>query len=247
MLTRYFCLVYLIEILNVKSLNQLETHQQNIYKNFQEGYSMNDKTQNTMSLAEKVAKMEEDYFFEHIDRKNMHSIIKQVEMEFESLQSSLTKEKDLKNVVSLFLILERLKKGLIFENYVLNIFEKEILSFTLLLDKTTNNSSGDKELGLSNDDVNFEIIQSSSYLRKQDSNNIFVQKIKNKRSNYPKKISRILKNWLKENMNNPYPSDSEKAILMELTELDSTQINNWFINARRRILPYMKSKYIKYD
>lgn len=36
-------------------------------------------------------------------------------------------------------------------------------------------------------------------------------------------------------------------MLIEMTGLDSTQINNWFINARRRILPYMKSKYVKYD
>ncbi|KAM0676567.1 Homeobox protein tos8 [Binucleata daphniae] len=62
-----------------------------------------------------------------------------------------------------------------------------------------------------------------------------------KRANYPKQISKILKNWLRNNIQSPYPSEIEKAELAKLTGLDQTQINNWFINARRRILPMLKN------
>ncbi|KAM0675364.1 homeodomain superfamily, partial [Gurleya vavrai] len=64
---------------------------------------------------------------------------------------------------------------------------------------------------------------------------------KSKRANYSKQVSKILKNWLKNNLNSPYPSETEKNELCELTGLDQTQINNWFINARRRLLPMFKS------
>lgn len=65
---------------------------------------------------------------------------------------------------------------------------------------------------------------------------------KYKRSNFPKHISRILKDWLIENADSPYPTESEKQTLSDATGLDHTQINNWFINARRRILPILRNK-----
>jgi homeobox protein TGIF1 len=63
------------------------------------------------------------------------------------------------------------------------------------------------------------------------------QKSKHKRTNYPKTISKILRDWLEQNVQNPYPTEDQKANLALATGLDQTQINNWFINARRRILP----------
>lgn len=62
------------------------------------------------------------------------------------------------------------------------------------------------------------------------------------RANFPMDTSQLLRAWLKENMDNPYPSDAEKAYLCQKTGLGPAQINNWFINARRRILPFMKGK-----
>ena len=35
----------------------------------------------------------------------------------------------------------------------------------------------------------------------------------------------------------PYPSEEEKAMLCQQTNLTLNQINNWFTNARRRLLP----------
>lgn len=54
------------------------------------------------------------------------------------------------------------------------------------------------------------------------------------RGNLPKHAVDILNNWLNEHFSHPYPSDSEKEHLAQITGLSLTQINNWFINARRR-------------
>lgn len=43
--------------------------------------------------------------------------------------------------------------------------------------------------------------------------------------------------WLREHQENPYPNDDEKESLIASTKLNITQINYWFTNARRRILP----------
>ncbi|VVC31855.1 Homeobox domain,Homeobox domain-like,Homeobox KN domain [Cinara cedri] len=58
-----------------------------------------------------------------------------------------------------------------------------------------------------------------------------------KRPNLPKAAVNILTKWLEENCTNPYPSESTKKTLMEVTKLTKNQIYNWFINSRRRILP----------
>ncbi|KAK6603104.1 C2H2 type zinc finger domain-containing protein [Botrytis cinerea] len=45
---------------------------------------------------------------------------------------------------------------------------------------------------------------------------------------------RILKDWLGLHHRHPYPTDSERDILMSKTGLNKTQITNWLANARRR-------------
>ena len=43
--------------------------------------------------------------------------------------------------------------------------------------------------------------------------------------------------WLREHRDNPYPNDDEKEALIASTRLTMNQINYWFTNARRRLLP----------
>lgn len=57
---------------------------------------------------------------------------------------------------------------------------------------------------------------------------------KKKRCNLPKKTTKILIDWLNENLNNPYPNSKEKFELIMKTGLTNQQLSNWFINARRR-------------
>ncbi|CAG0913629.1 unnamed protein product [Notodromas monacha] len=48
-----------------------------------------------------------------------------------------------------------------------------------------------------------------------------------------------LKKWLFDHIVHPYPTEEEKKILASETNLTLLQVNNWFINARRRILQPM--------
>ena len=55
-----------------------------------------------------------------------------------------------------------------------------------------------------------------------------------KKTPYTKIIRKVLKEWLVQHLTNPYPSDSQKMQLAGETGLTITQVNTWFVNARRR-------------
>jgi len=61
-------------------------------------------------------------------------------------------------------------------------------------------------------------------------------RIKRKRGKLPDWATTALKQWLFQHSSRPYPTEDEKSILIHQTGLTLVQINNWFSNARRRIL-----------
>ncbi|XP_048683232.1 homeobox protein PKNOX2 isoform X6 [Caretta caretta] len=72
------------------------------------------------------------------------------------------------------------------------------------------------------------------------------KKSKNKRGVLPKHATNIMRSWLFQhlmvrevNKHHPYPTEDEKRQIAAQTNLTLLQVNNWFINARRRILQPM--------
>nr|AFI80899.1 homeodomain transcription factor KNI [Rosa canina] len=57
---------------------------------------------------------------------------------------------------------------------------------------------------------------------------------KKKKGKLPKDARKKLLSWWELHYKWPYPSESEKVALAESTGLDHNQINNWFINQRKR-------------
>lgn len=52
----------------------------------------------------------------------------------------------------------------------------------------------------------------------------------------------VMTNWLREHQAHPYPNDDEKEMFLNRTKLTINQINYWFTNARRRLLPKWELK-----
>merc|ERR1712071_5596 len=65
----------------------------------------------------------------------------------------------------------------------------------------------------------------------EDSNS---KKNQKKRGIFPKVATNILRAWLFQHLTHPYPSEDQKKQLAQDTGLTILQVNNWFINARRR-------------
>ncbi|XP_063427666.1 homeobox protein Meis1-like isoform X2 [Mytilus trossulus] len=60
-----------------------------------------------------------------------------------------------------------------------------------------------------------------------------------KRGIFPKAATNVMRAWLFHHLTHPYPSEEQKKQLAQETGLTILQVNNWFINARRRIVQPM--------
>uniref|UniRef100_A0A4X2LWK6 Meis homeobox 3 n=1 Tax=Vombatus ursinus TaxID=29139 RepID=A0A4X2LWK6_VOMUR len=65
------------------------------------------------------------------------------------------------------------------------------------------------------------------------------QRQSKKRGIFPKVATNIMRAWLFQHLAHPYPSEEQKKQLAQDTGLTILQVNNWFINARRRIVQPM--------
>uniref|UniRef100_A0A670IUV9 Homeobox domain-containing protein n=1 Tax=Podarcis muralis TaxID=64176 RepID=A0A670IUV9_PODMU len=59
------------------------------------------------------------------------------------------------------------------------------------------------------------------------------------KGSFPKVATNIMRAWLFQHLSHPYPSEEQKKQLAQDTGLTILQVNNWFINARRRIVQPM--------
>ncbi|KAI3696497.1 hypothetical protein L1987_79515 [Smallanthus sonchifolius] len=57
---------------------------------------------------------------------------------------------------------------------------------------------------------------------------------KKKKGKLPKEARQTLLDWWNSHNKWPYPTEGDKISLVETTGLDPKQINNWFINQRKR-------------
>ncbi|KAI7811410.1 homeobox protein PKNOX1 [Triplophysa rosa] len=86
---------------------------------------------------------------------------------------------------------------------------------------------------IQNSQLQLQLNQDLSFFSQDDSSS------KAKRGILPKHATNVMRSWLFQHIGHPYPTEDEKKQIALQTNLTLLQVNNWFINARRRILQPM--------
>jgi len=98
-------------------------------------------------------------------------------------------------------------------------------------------NSDDIPSGKSNQDVSENVHKTTFKSKRQNSDKPGGGH--SKRGVLPKQATSIMRSWLFQHIVHPYPTEDEKRAIASQTNLTLLQVNNWFINARRRILQPM--------
>jgi homeobox protein TGIF1 len=192
-----------------------------------------------MNSLNKLLAVENEYLYKNMTRENLLVYIRQLRLEHERRASQVQDGNSKYLKIATYLVLEKVKQTILLENKLVEIIDSESFFVSehmrrLLFETMRINMGSAPRRG----SVSYRpppYLSGGRSIRPRT------------RANFPLDISKLLRNWLKENMDNPYPSDNEKAFLCQQTGLGPAQINNWFINARRRILPFMKDKFMNYQ
>ncbi|XP_076838709.1 homeobox protein PKNOX1 isoform X2 [Brachyhypopomus gauderio] len=86
---------------------------------------------------------------------------------------------------------------------------------------------------IQNSQLHLQLNQDLSFLSQDEGSS------KAKRGILPKHATSVMRSWLFQHIGHPYPTEDEKKQIALQTNLTLLQVNNWFINARRRILQPM--------
>lgn len=136
---------------------------------------------------------------------------------------------DIKYIVSLYSVVAALQKRVKMEMLILSFAEYYKIDFLNVVRRLCC-SCYDNCLALNNGAVGYPSGSganiNSPYI------NVFLNL--RKRCNFPPETITILKEWLTNNKNDPYPTPQDKFELARRTNLTLKQIENWFVNARRR-------------
>lgn len=100
---------------------------------------------------------------------------------------------------------------------------------------SNHNLDGNSETG----DVLDNSVGSNEQSGDDDPDNENPKKQHRKRGIFPKVATNMMRAWLFQHFSHPYPSEEQKKQLASDTGLTILQVNNWFINARRRIVQPM--------
>ncbi|CAD25434.1 MEI2-RELATED PROTEIN [Encephalitozoon cuniculi GB-M1] len=181
----------------------------------------------------------EKYFQSSINDHDLKEIILKIQQDCITYHSTDLLGSSLLHKLILILIIEKFKSLLLFEKNIISIFDLECVNFQEEMNS----------IMYVMNEVEKQYLRSDKFSTHNHSltGGLFASNSVIRRINFPKEISKILRKWLKKHLTYPYPSKIEKKMLSKETGLKLSQIDNWFANARRRILPFMKEKFIDFD